>query len=180
MTEHETVTTRGPMGAPQGARGPDTTTRDRVEGGERLLSLSEAADVLKMKRPNVAKFLARRGIKPAVPKAQGYFWWAADIERAKREREADKARMAADAQRRESALHGRRREPSPPPELARLGRAQREVLSELLRHPIPRPQDARRFALLRLAKRGLAEELTGEAGSVFALTEQGRALAGHL
>jgi hypothetical protein len=39
----------------------------------------EAADLLHMKRSNVAKFLARRGVNPAFSKAQGYFWWESDI-----------------------------------------------------------------------------------------------------
>jgi hypothetical protein len=154
--------------------------QERIAAGERVLSLSEAADVLRMKRSNTAKFLARRGIEPAFPKAQGYFWWEVDVERARDEREADKARMAADARRRDSAIHGRPpQEPPPPPELARLGAAQREILSELVRHPIPNPKDARRFALRRLAQRGLAERLPDDDG-VYVLTKRGRGLAGHL
>ena len=37
----------------------------------RVLSLSEVAERLKMKRPNVAKHLKRHGITPAFAKAQG-------------------------------------------------------------------------------------------------------------
>lgn len=159
----------------------EASPRERVAAGQKVLSLSEAAAVLGMKRPNVAKFLARRGVEPAFPKAQGYFWWEDDILRVKAEREADSARMAVDERRRRSALHGRPEEEPPPPELAHLGRTQREVLSELVLHPIPRPQDARRFALLRLVRRGLAEERdAGGGGSVFVLTEAGLALAGRL
>jgi hypothetical protein len=138
------------------------TARDRIETGERVVSLSEAADLLSMKRSNTAKFLARRGVEPAFPKAQGYFWWLADVERAKAEREQNKARMAADAQRRDSALNGRPPDPDPPPpELARLGSAQRDLALVLLRHPVEYPKDARRFALRRLRQRGLVEPVPG-------------------
>ncbi len=155
------------------------SARDRVAAGERVLSLSEAADVLHMKRPNVAKFLARRGIEPAFPKAQGYFWWVSDVERAKAEREADKERLAADERRRRSAIDGPPPPPeSPPPEVARLGRTERAVLAELLRHPIPYPKDSRRFALRRLRQRGLAVQVPAE--ETWQLSDRGRELAGWL
>lgn len=155
------------------------SARDRIEGGERVVSLSEAANLLHMKRPNVAKFLARRGIEPAFPKAQGYFWWLADVERAKAEREADEEKMRADRQRRESALNGRP-EPAPsrPPELAHLGKAQRDLALVLLRHPIPYPKDASRFALRRLRQRGLVEPVPGE--TTWQATARLREIAGWL
>jgi len=156
-----------------------STARDRIESGERVVSLSEAADLLRMKRPNVAKFLARRGVEYAFPKAQGYFWWESDILRVKAEREADKARMAADEQRRSSALHGRPPEPERrPPELAHLGETQRELALVLLRHPVPYPKDSRRFALRRLRQRGLVEEVPAE--SVWQATPRLREIASWL
>lgn len=139
------------------------TARERVESGERVVSLSEAAAILGMKRPNTAKFLARRKIRPAFPKAQGYFYWLSEIEEAKRQRDADKAKLEADARRRSSALHGPPPAPvAPPPEVARMGDRQREVARVLLRHPIPYPKDPSRFALRRLRLRGLAEQVPGE------------------
>jgi hypothetical protein len=156
-----------------------TTMRDRIADGERVVSLSEAAELLRMKRPNVAKFLARRGVEPAFAKAQGYFWWLADVERAKAEREADEERMAVDARRRETAIHGRPPEPPPPPpELSRLGETQRELALILLRHPVPYPKDARRFALRRLRQRGLAVQVPGE--ETWQATPRLREIAGWL
>jgi hypothetical protein len=155
--------------------------RSRVATGERVLSLSECAERLRMKRSNVAKFLARRGVEPAFPKAQGYFWWASDIERVKAEREADERRMTADEKRRHAALHGRaeaRAEP-PPPELRRIGATQRAVLSELLRRPVRPETDAERLALRRLRERGLVESVPGERG-VYQLNTVGRAAAVRL
>lgn len=177
------TTVESAAGADAAERTEAANARDRVARGERVLSLSEAAERLRMKRSNAGKFLARRGVRPAFPKAQGYFYWLADIERVKAEREANRGQMAADARRRESALRGPVAEverPRVPPEVAHLGAAQRVLLSELVRHPVAYPQDSRRFALLRLVRRGLAEELTGEAGRVFALTDRGRELAGWL
>ena len=151
-----------------------------TEARPRVLSLSEVAARLNMKRPNVAKFLARRGIEPAFEKAQGYFWWEADIARVKAERETDPDRMEADARRRESALRGRDgRTPPPPPELARLGASQRRLLGELVRRPVRPEVEADRFALRRLRQRGLAVTVDGEPGT-WALTADGRKLAGHL
>lgn len=152
------------------------SARDRIASGERVLSLSEAADLLRMKRSNTAKFLARRGIEPAFPKAQGYFWWLADVERARQERDADTAQLEADARRRRSAIEGPPPRPdSPPPEVARLGRTERAVLSELLRHPLPYPKDARRFALRRLRQRGLVVQVPDE--RTWQLSPRGRELA---
>lgn len=148
----------------------------------RLLSLSEVADVLHMKRPNVAKFLARRGVQPAYAKAQGYFWNADDIERVKAEREQDEARMAADRKRRASAVArqaGEVESEPPPPELARLGPTQRRLLGELARRPVKPEVEADRFALRRLRQRGLARDVADAAGT-FALTDDGARLAGLL
>lgn len=151
-----------------------------TEPKPRVLSLSEVAERLNMKRPNVAKFLARRGVSPAFEKAQGYFWWEADIERVKAEREADERRMAADAKRRESAVRGRRVERDPvPPELARLGSTQKRLLGELLRRPVKPEVESDRFALRRLRGRGLVVTLDDAPGT-FALTDEGRSLAGQL
>jgi hypothetical protein len=150
--------------------------RDRVAAEERVVSLSEAAEILRMKRPNVAKFLARRGIEPAFPKAQGYFWWFADVDRARQERESDEAKMAADRQRRASAVNGPPARSEPPPaEVAKLGPVERAVLSELLRRPIPYPKDSRRFALRRLRQRGLVVQVPAE--KTWQLSPRGRELA---
>lgn len=131
----------------------------------RVLSLSEVADRLNMKRPNVAKFLARREVEPAFSKAQGYFWWESDIERVRLEREADATKMDADCRRRESALGGRAEPVAPlPPELARLGESQKRLAAELLRRPVRPAIEADRFALRRLRGRGLAERVEGEPG----------------
>jgi len=143
----------------------------------RVLSLSEASERLNMKRSNTSKFLARRRVEPAFSKAQGYFWWEADIDRVKAEREADKARMASDDKRRSAALKRGQPEP-PPPELARLGATQRALLSELLRHPVTAEVDAERLALRRLRDRGLVEQMSGL--SSYQLSVAGRRLAAFL
>jgi hypothetical protein len=172
-------------------------TRERVEAGERLLSLSEVAAILKMKRPNTAKFLVRRGIKPAMEKASGYFWWEADILRVKKEREADTERMASDAKRRAAALRringeaatesqhqemvdaltavdGRAADAAAKP--VRLGKTQKAVLLELLRHPITDPDDSQRLALRRLKPLGYVESMDDATGKkkVWVLTDEGR------
>lgn len=152
----------------------------KPEGVPRVLSLSEAASRLNMKRSNVAKFLARRSVEPAFAKAQGYFWWEADIERVKAEREADKARMKADAKRRRAALKRTGEVPVtvPPPELARLGERQKLMLGELLRHPVAPGDDATRLALRRLRDRGLVEKVQGT--GTYQLTTTGREAAVQL
>lgn len=149
----------------------------------RVLSLSEAAEVLHMKRPNVAKFLARRGVSPAIEKASGYFWWEADILRVKAEREADERRMGSDRRRRASALAraagGEAGREMPPPEIPRLGRTQRDLLTSMLRRPVvPTVDGPERFALRRLAQRGLATPIEGERG--FTLTDEGRRVAAEV
>jgi hypothetical protein len=141
----------------------------------RVLSLSEAADRLHMKRSNVAKFLARRGVRPAFSKAQGYFWWESDIDRVKAEREADEARMAADEKRRQAAIHGGQHREPVPSEISRLGRTQRDLLTTMLRRPVVASSDAERLALRRLVQRGLAERIDGEGGS-HRLTDTARSL----
>lgn len=142
----------------------------------RVLSLSEAAERLNMKPPNVAKFLARREVKPALAKAQGYFWLESDIERVKGEREADEARMAADERRRRAALEGAAprepREPKP-----RVGGHQADLLTTLLSKPVTPGSNAERLALRRLRLRGLVEAADDGA---FQLTDAGRELAGRL
>jgi hypothetical protein len=154
------------------------TADERLAAGETFLSLSQCAEILHMKRPNVAKFLARRGIEPAVAKAQGYFWWSGDVERVKSEREADDRRMDADRRRRETALARRHGEPvEPMPEIVRLGGTQRTLMEEMLRRPVHQT-DTTRFALLRLRKRGYCDRI-GEDGT-WALTAQGREVAGNL
>jgi hypothetical protein len=145
----------------------------------RVLSLSEAADLLRMKRSNVAKFLARRGVNPAFTKAQGYFWWEADILRVKEEREADTERMAADEKRRRAAVEGGIHREPVPPEIARLGRTQRDLLQSMLRRPTTAASDKERLALRRLVSRGLVEPVPGERG-VHQLTSTARALAAQL
>lgn len=145
----------------------------------RVLSLSEAAERLRMKRPNVAKFLSRRGVEPAFTKAQGYFWWEADIDRVKAEREADAVRMAADAKRRLAAIHGGVQREPVPPELARLGATQRELLTTMLRRPGTVTDESSRAALRRLRERGLVEPVRGENGT-FQLTAKARPLVSQL
>lgn len=150
---------------------PDTTTPDRV------LSLSEVADLLDMKRPNVAKYLARKGIRPKFAKAQGYFWDAAEVERVKAEREADEELMAVNARRRAAALGNPLPPPERPvpraPEAARLGPRQRELLLEMEQRPGTPIDDARRLVLRRLRLRGLVEPVPGER-KLYQLTEAGR------
>lgn len=145
----------------------------------RVLSLSEAADRLHMKRSNVAKFLARRGVKPAFSKAQGYFWLESDIAHVKREREADKERMAADEKRRRAAIEGGQRREPVPPEISRLGRTQRDLLLAMLRRPVTPDNDAERLAMRRLVQRGLAERIDGEGGA-HQPTNTARTLAAQL
>jgi|SRR5262245_35851721 len=148
------------------------------EAPERLLSLSEVADYMDMKRPNVAKFLTRRGVRPAYVKAQGYFWHEADIRRVKEEREAEPGLMEANERRRASAL-GLEAPPRPAaeprrmPEAARLGPKQRELLAEMEQRPGIPVDDARRLVLRRLRLRGLVEAVPGEA-KLYQLTDLGR------
>lgn len=150
------------------------------EAPPRVLSLSEAAERLNMKRSNVAKFLARRNVQPAFAKAQGYFYWEDDIDRVKREREADTRRMAADNKRRRAALgSGEIRSEPVPPELSRLGATQRALLGELLRRPVRPDTDAKRLALRRLAERGLAGPMPDTPGT-YLITPTGRSAAGRL
>lgn len=141
----------------------------------RVLSLSEAAERLGMKPPNVAKFLARRNVAPAFAKGQGYFWREEDIDRVKAEREADEARMAADEKRRRAALEGA--QPREPRERKpRVGGHQAELLNQLLRRPMAPGSNAERLALRRLRLRGLVKAEDG----MFQLTDAGRELAGQL
>lgn len=149
-----------------------------TEETPRVLSLSEAADRLRMKRSNVAKFLARREVQPAFSKAQGYFWWEADIERVKAEREADEKRMAADERRRRAAVEGGVQREPVPQEIARLGSTQRDLLLTMLRRPYATNGDAERLAMRRLVSRGLAEPVPGE--RAFQLTARARPLVGQL
>jgi hypothetical protein len=159
---------------------PEPTT---PEPPERVLSLSEVADLMDMKRPNVAKYLARKGIRPKFAKAQGYLWSAAEVERAKAEREADESLMAANERRRASALGMPTPAPEPPirrpPEAARLGPKQRELLVEMEQRPGIPVSDARRLVLRRLRLRGLVEMVPGER-RLFQLTETGRRVVDSL
>lgn len=151
-----------------------------TQGLPRVLSLSEVAERLGMKPPNVAKFLARRGIEPVLAKAQGYFWAEDAIERVKAEREADEARMAADARRRKAALEGpAEREPREPK--PRVGGRQAELLEAMLRRPISADDNATRLAIRRLRLRGFVKATrTANGGAVYQLTEAGREVAGRL
>jgi len=148
-----------------------------TEAPERVYSLAEIADLLNMKRSNVAKFLARRGVQPKFAKAQGYLYDAAAIEHVKAEREGDAERMAADERRRQAALHGPLRPPRPP--MPRLGATQRQVLEHLRARPGHYENDAVRLALMRLRTRGYAEPVPGERG-LWRLTPEGLDLAGRL
>lgn len=143
----------------------------------RVMSLSEVADLMDMKRPNVAKFLARRGVRPMFAKAQGYFWDAAEVERVKAEREADDDLMAANERRRAAALGlempPRPEEPQRMPEAARLGPRQRELLQEMEQRPGTPVDDAQRLVLRRLRLRGLVEPVPGER-KLYQLTDLGR------
>lgn len=144
----------------------------------RVLSLAEVAERLDMKRPNVAKYLARHGITPAFAKASGYLWHEADIERIKAQREADEAKLAADQRRREGAL--RNNTATVPPQASlRLGRTQREVLERLAQRPVRPENDAVRLAMRRLRERHLVEGAPGERG-LYQLTTEGRAAAAAL
>lgn len=148
----------------------------------RVLSLAEVAERLDMKRPNVAKYLARHGIEPAFAKASGYLWHEADIERIKAEREANAEKLAADQRRREGALRnvdGNNAAPVPPAAALRLGRTQREVLARLAERPVRAENDAVRLALRRLRERGLVSAVPGERG-LYGLTDEGRSAASAL
>lgn len=146
-----------------------------------VLSLSQVADRLGMKRPNVSKFLTRRGVRPYLKKASGYFWRADEIDRVKAEREADERQMAADRQRRDSALRRSGREPEPTvhPGAERLGDRQKAVLRALASRPLKSDGEAMRAAFRRLSERGLVEPVRGEQG-VFALTSKGQEVAASL
>lgn len=148
----------------------------------RVLTLSETADRLNMKRSNVAKFLARRGVQRAFAKRVGYFWYEDAIDQVKAEREADEERMAADERRRESALRRADGQPAPEPvrtPSVRLGRTQRDLMEELRERPARPSNDARRLALRRLRERGLVENTPGERG-LYQLTDSGLEVAGQL
>lgn len=143
------------------------TNTAEPEALPRVLSLTEAAARLKMKPPNVAKFLARRGVKPVLSKAQGYFWSEDDIERVKAAREQDTARMASDRRRRRGALQGHA--------ASRLGQHQLALLPRLLRTPLTPATEAERHALRRLRERGLVKAV--RQGRAYELTPAGRELA---
>jgi hypothetical protein len=144
---------------------------------ERVLSLSESADILNMKRSNTAKFLARRNVRPKFQKAQGSFWLEADILRVKAEREADPDRMAADERRRRAALRRAGQDPDWVTLPVRVGRTQREVLAGLLRRPlvVVSAPEADRMAARRLMSRGFVEAVPEE--GVVVLTDAGREIA---
>lgn len=146
----------------------------------RVLSLSEVAERLNMKRPNVAKFLLRRGIMPQFTKASGYFWNEVTIDAVKAEREADEARMAADDRRREGALVGARPRVRRPPELVRLGATQRDLLDRLAERPVHGTNDSDRLALRRLRERGLVEPVPNARRGTYQLTAKGRGAAAKL
>ena len=145
----------------------------------RVLSLSEVAERLSMKRPNVAKHLTRHGIAPAFAKAQGYFWWEADIEKHRKEREANKKKMAADAARRRSALRNRGlAENGAGPNL---GPTERELLAALRQRPMQPDNDRVRSGLRRLRLRGYVSRVPGMAAEHwYELTPEGRTVAGRL
>lgn len=147
-----------------------TTTTEAPPEVPRVLSLTEAAQRLKMKPPNVAKFLERRGVAPALAKAQGYFWREEDIERVKAEREADTKRMAEDRKRRRGALRGQSK--------TRLGPHQLALLPRLLRRPVRPADNAERLAIRRLRERGYVEPT--QDGRAYKLTAAGRAMAVNL
>lgn len=149
---------------------------------ERVLQLSEIAVRLEMKRSNVAKFLARRGVRPIIAKSSGYLWREEDIERVKAEREADAERMDADRRRRESAVRRVDGQPGPPVEHVpgpRLGRTQRDLVEELTERPRTATGESRRHAMRRLRFRGLVEAVPGER-NLYQLTDSGREIAGQL
>jgi hypothetical protein len=142
----------------------------------RVLSLTEVGNRLRMKPSNVAKFLARHGVKPAFVKGQGYLWAEEDIERLRAAREADVEKRAADERRREAALSG------PPPAVidsVRLGKHQQQILVRLRQRPMRAAGDSERLALRRLVIRGLAEQVPGEDGN-YQLSERGREVAAAL
>lgn len=147
-----------------------------------LLSLSAVAKRLQMKPSNVAKFLARRGIKPDYKKAQGHLWREDKIEAVKAEREADAAKMEADRKRREAALARSRGSAAPPaattPAL-KLGTRQQLLLAILVRHPVRADNEATRSALRRLRERALVEPIPGDP-QTWQLTDRGWEAAGLL
>lgn len=157
-----------------------SSKRDPVdEEPPEVLSNNQVAARLQMKRPNVSKFLMRRGIRPAAKKAHGYFWSVEDVERVKVEREADEAQMAADRKRRETALRRQGGEPEPEvhPAAARLGERQQAVLRALRERPLKSTNEATRAAFRRLSERGLVHQI--EEGA-WALTILGQDVAATL
>jgi hypothetical protein len=159
----------------------EQTPRERVESGEKLLSLSEIATVMRMKKANVARYLARHGIDPAMAKAAGYWWWESDILRVKAEREADTKQMASNERRRESAVKGEQQNGGLPAKYWRLGAAQRKQLVELLRRPVSPTIEAHRLALRRLEPWGLVEsEQDVDKVTWYSLTDEGRKVAALL
>jgi hypothetical protein len=159
----------------------ETTARERLESGDRLLSLSEIATVLHQKKSNVAKFLARRNVDPAMKKAAGYWWWQSDILRVKAERDANTAQMASNERRRQSAVKGEQQNGGLPAKYWRLGAAQRKQLVELLVHPVSPKIESHRLALRRLEPWGLVEsEQDVDRVTWYSLTDEGRRVAALL
>ena len=153
----------------------DTSNRPR------LLNLVEVGERLNMKKSNVAKFLARRGIEPSYTKAQGNLWREDVIEAVKAEREADAERMAADEKRRTAALrnvNGSATVEAEESSTIRLGPTEREVLELLLERP-QLTTNRHRNAARRLRLRGLVERVAGEQ-QTYRLTGRGLEEAGKL
>ena len=163
-------------------REEEGTPRERIASGEQVLSLSQIGDRLAMKRSNVAKFLARRGILPAFPKAQGYFWWESDIEAVRKEREADEEKMSADEKRRRAALARVDGKPRRDAKLPKgIGPTQATLLRELMARPRVPATRAEGEAFRRLKARGLANFiLDGDGRRVWRLTPAGFRVASRL
>jgi hypothetical protein len=153
-----------------------------------MMGVTAAASYLEMSKPNLRKFLDRRGVHPTVLSPRP-LWDRRDLERVRSEYLADRVKVEADIRRRNSALGilTEGLEDGVPSVAVRIGPTQRGILTELFLEScplVPRDFEIRQVAseneskqaLLRLRDRGFVE--LGDGG--FVLTDLGREAAGSL
>ena len=144
---------------------------------KRVMTLTEIADYLDMRRSNVRKFLERRDIHPAFEKRSGSLWDAEDIKRVKRERDGDERRQH-DEVRRATALETAARRAQMDPDIERMGRSMKnELLRLYLYRRVTTDVPAEVAALRRLKARGFVRTWPG---NVYGLTTLGRRAARKL
>ena len=140
------------------------------------ISLTDAAELLGMAKPNVAAFLSRRGVERDLAGR----YERPKVEAALAAYEAE-GRRESDQKRRET-MRGRRRpskpRATPDPAVSRTGETQALVLLRLAGYPVDEPApNALRLARLRLVERGLVEAVGEGRSRTFEISTEGRRVA---